>query len=160
MDSSRISNKGTSKGGKDMRRQLISTLLLIVSTTASTAALAATTQNNSPIVGVWKAQVDSLPMMTLTVEEDKGKLTGAVLFYLIRRGNGMPETSTATAPEPLIDPNFDGKTLTFKVNHSHAHPGSENDSPLEFRLALSDDGKIRLTGPDGRPVEMVRETTN
>ncbi len=137
-----------------MRRLMISTLLLI----ASTAAFAAPTQDNAPIVGVWKAQVDSLPMITLTVEEDKGNLTGAILFFLIRRGAGIPETSTAGAPEPLIDPTFDGKTLTFKVSHSHAHPGTQNDPPKVFSFQLSSDGKIRFNGPDGRPVEMVRET--
>jgi hypothetical protein len=138
-----------------MRRLLISALLLV----ASTAAFAASPSDNSSIVGVWKAQIDSLPMMTLTVEEDKGKLTGAVLFYLIKRGAGIPETSTAGNPEPLIDPTFDGKTLTFKVSHSHAHPGTKNDPPMEFRFDLSDDGKIRLTGPEGKPVEMAREIT-
>ena len=70
-----------------------------------------------------------------------------------RAGDGIPR-----APEPLIDPAFDGKTLTFKVSHRHAHPGTENDPPVAFRFELSSDGKIRFLGPDGQQVEMVRET--
>jgi hypothetical protein len=137
-----------------MRRLLISTLFLI----ASTAALAAPAVDNSPVLGVWKANVGSLPMMTLTLEEENGKLIGAVLFYLIRRNPGAPETASAGAPAPLIDPTFDGKTLSFKVSHRRAHPGTEHDPPVAFRLDLSGDGKIRFLGPDGQQVEMVRET--
>ena len=137
-----------------MRSLLISTLFLI----ASTAALAAPAVDNSPVLGVWKANVDSLPMMTLTLEEENGKLIGAVLFYLIRRNPGAPETASAGAPAPLIDPTFDGKTLSFKVSHRRAHPGTEHDPPVAFRLELSSDGKIRFLGPDGQQVEMVRET--
>ena len=51
-----------------MRRFLISALLVI----ASTAAFAAPAVDNSPILGVWKAQTDSLPMMTLTVSRIMG----------------------------------------------------------------------------------------
>ena len=137
-----------------MRRLLISALFLI----ASTAALAAPAVDNSPVLGVWKANVDSLPMMTLTLEEENGKLIGAVLFYLIRRNPGAPETASAGAPEPLIDPTFDGKTLSFKVSHRHAHPDTEHDPPVAFHFELSGDGKIRFLGPDGQQVEMVRDT--
>ena len=137
-----------------MRRLLISTLFLI----ASTAVLAAPAVDNSPILGVWKANVGSLPMMTITLEEENGKLIGAVLFYLIRRNPGAPETASAGAPAPLIDPTFDGKTLSFKVSHRRAHPGTENDPPVAFRFELSGDGKIRFQDPDGRPIEMVRDT--
>ena len=137
-----------------MRRLLISALFLI----ASTAVLAAPAVDNSPVLGVWKANVDSLPMMALTLEEENGKLIGAVMFYLIRRNPGGPETASPSAPEPLIDPAFDGKTLTFKVSHRHAHPGTEKDPPVAFRFELSSDGKIRFLGPDGQQVEMVRET--
>ncbi len=138
-----------------MRRLLISTLFLI----ASTAALAAPAVDNSPVVGVWKAQMDSLPMMTLTVEEENGQLIGAVLFYLIRRDPGRPETSSPGAPEPLLDPTFDGKTLSFKVSHRHAHAGTEQDAPVAFRFELSADGKIKFRGPEGQPVELIRDTS-
>jgi hypothetical protein len=139
-----------------MGRNLISSLLLLVS---SIACLAQPSANYAPIVGVWKANQDSLPMMTLTVEDDKGKLTGAVLFFLLKRQPGAAETSTAGTPEPLIDPAFDGHTLSFKVSHSHAHPETKNEPPVAFQFELRPDGKIRFLGPDGKQVEMIRETS-
>jgi len=137
-----------------MRRLLIRALLLI----GSTGALAVPAVDNAPVIGIWKAQVNSLPMMTLTIEQENGRLIGAVLFYLIRRNPGAPETASAGAPEPLIDPTFDGKTLSFKVSHRHAHPGTEHDPPVAFRFDVGGDGKIRFAGPDGQQVEMLRET--
>lgn len=137
-----------------MRRLLVSALLLI----AATAAIAAPAVDNSPVLGVWKANAPSLPMMTLTLEEENRKLIGAVLFYLIRRDPSAPASASAGAPAPLIDPTFDGKTLIFKVSHRRAHPGTENDPPVAFRFELGGDGKIRFLGPDGQQVEMARET--
>src|SRR5271163_1026312 len=137
-----------------MRRFLISALLVI----ASNAALAAPAVDNSLVLGVWKAQVDSLPMMTLTIEQNNGKLIGAVLFYLIRRDPSVPETASAGVPEPLIDPTFDGNTLAFKVSHTHAHPGSEHTPPVAFRFELTGDGKLRALGPEGKPIELIKDT--
>ncbi len=138
-----------------MRRLLISALLLI----ASASALAISAADNSPVLGVWKAQTDSLPLMTLTVEQQNGQLIGAVLFYLIRRNPGEPETSSAGVPEPLIDPTFDGKTLAFKVSHSHAHSDSERTPPVAFHFELSGSGNLRALGPEGKPIELVRVTS-
>jgi hypothetical protein len=137
-----------------MRHLLVSALFLI----ASTAALAAPTVDNSPVLGVWKAQMNSLPMMTLTIEQENGQLIGAILFYLIRRDPGVPETASAGVPEPLIDPTFDGKTLAFKVSHSHAHADSEHTPPVAFHFELTGNGKLRTLGPEGQPVELVRDT--
>ena len=52
------------------------------------AMLAAPPTNNSSILGVWRGKMDSLPAITLTIEDEGGKLSGAVLFYLIRRNPG------------------------------------------------------------------------
>jgi hypothetical protein len=142
-----------------MRRLLISALLIsTLLSTASTAVFAAPTIDNSPVLGVWKAQMNSLPLMTLTVEQENGQLIGAVLFYLLRRSPGAPETATAGVPEPLIDLAFDGKTLNFKVSHSLAHAGSEQTPPVTFHFELTPDGKLRALGPEGQPVELVRES--
>jgi hypothetical protein len=144
-----------------MRRILIFSLLLLISSasfamTPSSSDTPATGYDS--ILGVWKANQGSLPMMTLTVEQQDGKLAGAVLFFLLRKEPNQPETAIPGAPEPLVGPTFDGKTLSFKVNHSHAHPGSDGDKPVAFRFDVSSDGKIRFNGPGGQEFEMVRET--
>jgi hypothetical protein len=119
--------------------------------------VAVASADNSAIVGVWKGKMDSLPMLTLTVEEENGKLIGAVLFYLIRREPSGPPTASPGIPEPLIDPSFDGKTLTFRVSHRHAHPGTEHDPPVTFQFELESSGKLIGANHDGPPVELVRD---
>jgi hypothetical protein len=93
------------------------------------------------IAGVWRADADGLPFIALTVDNETGALAGAVLFYLHRNEKGQPVTSTPGIPEPLLNPIFDGTTLTFEVSHRRAHPpASLNDKPVSFRM--------KLTGPD------------
>jgi hypothetical protein len=100
-----------------------------------------TAPNTASVVGIWRCQMDGLPAITLTVTDEGGSLTGAVLFYLHRREAGQPVTATPGVPEPLFNPRFDGKTLTFQVSHRRAHPpASLEDAPVAFTL--------KLDGPD------------
>jgi hypothetical protein len=98
-----------------------------------------------PIVGIWRSEMEGLPAITLTVTDEGGSLTGAVLFYLHRREQGQPVTATPGVPEPLFNPKFDGKTLTFQVSHRRAHPpGSLEDAPVTFRVMLDGDDHAAL----------------
>lgn len=98
----------------------------------------AATPDPSRIVGVWRAQADGLPFVTLTITNETGSLSGAMLFYLHMRNQGQPATSTPGIPEPLFNPKFDGTTLTFQISHRRAHPpGSLSDPPVSFRLAVT-----------------------
>ena len=91
------------------------------------------------IVGIWRSQMEGLPAITLTVTDEGGSLTGAVLFYLHRRDPGQETTATPGVPEPLFNPKFEGRTLTFQVSHRRAHPpGSLEDAPVTFRVTLDD----------------------
>jgi hypothetical protein len=95
----------------------------------------------APIEGVWRCQMEGLPAVTLTVTEEGGTLTGAVMFYLHKREPGQPVSATPGVPEPLLNPRFDGKTLRFQVSHRRAHPpDSLQDQPVNFQL--------KLDGPD------------
>ncbi len=92
----------------------------------------------SRVVGVWRAEADGLPFVILNISNESGKLSGAVLFYLHRRDQGKPVTSTPGIPEPIFNPKFDGETLTFQVSHRHAHPlHTMSDPPVNFRLKLT-----------------------
>jgi hypothetical protein len=95
--------------------------------------------------GVWRAEMDGLPAITLTLTNEDGRLTGAVLFYLHRRQAGQPVTATPGVPEPLFKPTFDGTTLTFQVSHRRAHPPqSLADEPVTFDLKLTGTDKGEL----------------
>jgi hypothetical protein len=127
----------------------------------SLATLAFATPGNSAPVGVWNGDMYGVRAVTLEVQEPGGKLNGTILFYLIRHNDGSPPRSAPGTPEPLIDPVFDGKVLTFKVSHKNAHPPRTlNDPPVSFRFEVS--GKranLTREGGDGEDssCEMVKE---
>lgn len=95
--------------------------------------------DNKPILGVWRAEADGFPFVTLTLTDEGGSLSGAVLFYFHQRKTvNDPYTSTPGLPEPLLNPAFDGQTLTFQVSHRRAHPpGTLSDPPVTFHLKLT-----------------------
>jgi len=124
------------------------------------AASANEKKADAAILGIWRAEQDNLPAVTLNITEEGGSLQGAILFYLIRRDEGKPPTSSPGVPEPLFNPRFDGKSLTFQVSHRHAHANTSTDPPVTFRLDLTgpDEAKLVRIPQDGPPyVRMVRE---
>ena len=115
---------------------------------------------NDAIVGIWRAEYDNLPAATLNITDEAGPLQGAMLFYLIRRDEGKPPTSSPGIPEPLFNPRFDGKKLTFQLSHKHAHADSTSDPPVTFELVLTgpDEAKLVRIPQDGPAyVRMIRE---
>ena len=116
---------------------LVCIAMTMTATAGWTQASSAVSANMAAVEGVWRCDMHGLPAMTLTVTDEGGSLTGAVLFYLHRREPGKAETATPGVPEPLFNPKFDGNTLTFQVSHRRAHPpGSLNDEPVKFVLKL------------------------
>lgn len=103
--------------------------------------------DNKPIVGVWRAQINGLPAFNLVVTDEGGGLSGAILFYLQKRvDENHPFVATpGVVPVPILNPRFDGRTLTFQVSHRFAHPPRTiNDPPVTFALTLSPDGKAQF----------------
>jgi hypothetical protein len=135
--------------------ELALSILLAPTSVGGVSALPA---NESAILGVWSGRLNSLPGITLTLEHENGELSGAILFYLIRRDDAGHSTASPGVPEPLINPQFDGRTLTFLVSHRYAHPHSMlGDPPKTFRLQLTGTNKARLITEEGRAVDLVRK---
>ena len=103
------------------------------------------------MVGLWRGELRVLPAATLNITDEAGPLQGAMLFYLIRRNEGNPPTSWPGIPEPLFDPQFDGKRLTFQLSHRHAHADTSSDPPVTFHLDLTgaDEAKLVRVPQDG-----------
>jgi hypothetical protein len=121
-------------------------------------AMAQNPRDRSAIVGPWTGTMDGLPALRLVVQENNGNLTGAVLFYLIRREPGAAPVASPGFPEPMIAPVFDGKTLIFKIDHRYAHPPRTlNDPPVNFRLEVSGTDKARLFSAELPPLEITRQ---
>jgi hypothetical protein len=115
---------------------------------------------NVAVVGIWRGELDNLPAVTLNITDEAGPLQGAILFYLIRRDEGKPPTSSPGIPEPLLNPQFDGQRLTFQLSHRHAHADTTSDPPVRFRLELTgpDEAKLMRVPQDGPSyLPMVRE---
>ncbi len=137
---------------------MLTCLMLIVAT--ALAAAANEKEVDAAILGIWRGELDNLPAVTLNITEEAGPLQGAILFYLIRREEGKPPTSSPGIPEPLFNPRFDGKSLTFQLSHRHAHANTSSDPPVTFRLDLigPDEANLVRIPQDGPPyVGMVRE---
>jgi len=116
--------------------------------------------DTAAIAGVWRADMDGLPYVTLDITNETGSLSGAVLFYLHRRDPGQPVISSAGIPEPLLNPKFDGTALTFQVSHRHAHPpGSLNDPPVNFHFKLIGGDKGALVNKTEGSLELVLART-
>jgi hypothetical protein len=118
-------------------RNVLVGVALAMMATAGWARAGGADARAASIEGVWRCQMEGLPAITLTVTDEGGTLTGAVLFYLHKREPGQPVSATPGVPEPLFNPRFDGKTLRFQLSHRRAHPpGSLHDEPLNFQLKL------------------------
>jgi hypothetical protein len=113
---------------------------------------------NAAVVGVWRGDLESLPWATITLTEEGGGLSGAILFYLHRREPGVT-SSTPSVPEPLLNPHFDGRVLSFAVSHRHAHPpGSLGDAPIHLQMDITSKDHATLVNQDeaGPSAALVR----
>jgi hypothetical protein len=113
------------------------------------------------ITGVWRGEKDNLPIVTIVISDEGNGLSGAALFYMLRRNTvDEPFTASPGIPEPLLNPAFDGKTLRFLVSHRRAHPpGSLSDPPIRFRLTLTGPDKAEFVNDSekqGPALQMVR----
>ena len=131
-------------------------LMLVLS--CACAAFAA--DENSAITGVWRAEMDGVPALVMTISDEGGELTGAILFYLIRRDEGQPIRSAPGIPEPLFNLKFDGEALEFRVSHRRAHgPRTANDPPVNFRLKLTgpNEGMLAREKDEGEGTRVSRD---
>jgi hypothetical protein len=139
-----------------MRRRIFALALTAILTTGIAFAQS---PNVARVLGVWRAQMNGLPIFTLVVTDENGGLSGAVLFYLLKREDlNHRYTATPGLPEPILNPKFDGKTLTFQVSHRRAHPPRTlSDPPVTFELSPTEDGAAQLINKsEGGPITLIR----
>lgn len=139
-----------------MRRRIFALALTAILTTGIAFAQS---PKVARVLGVWRAQMNGLPIFTLVVTDENGGLSGAVLFYLLKREDvNHPYTATPGLPEPILNPKFDGKTLTFQVSHRRAHPPRAlSDRSVTFELSPTEDGAAQLINKsEGGPITLIR----
>ena len=134
--------------------------LLLVMMLIGTSTFAA----DSPVAGTWRGRMYDLPAVVLTVRDDGRKLSGTILFHFLHRNTEHDPWQVDTKhsiPLPLIDPKFDGKTISFQVSHKGAHPPRTlNDPPSSFLMRLTGKGEaelLNLSENGGPGLKMVRD---
>ena len=114
---------------------------------------------DNPDIGRLASTDGRIAAVTLTITNEGGRLAGAVLFYLLRRDEKGTSSSSPGIPEPLLNPTFDGKVLTFQVSHCRAHPPRTlTDPPVNFRLTLTGTNKGEFVNKDedSPAIQLVR----
>jgi hypothetical protein len=132
----------------------------LIAIVLSWACLVFGADKNSAINGVWRAQVDGFAALVMTISEEGGELSGAILFYLIRRDEGHSPNATPGIPEPLFNVMFDGKVLDFRVSHHRSHGARTfNDPPMRFQLIITgpDEGLLVTEGKESEGIRVLRQ---
>lgn len=62
--------------------------------------------------GIWRATLDGVPSITLTLANDAGDLGGTVVFYTV---DGQTRRMASIEPHTLLHPDYDNNTLNFQV---------------------------------------------
>ena len=99
----------------------------------------------TPFEGTWHATANGLPAVTLTVQDQNGKISGTVVFYLQKReAPGQPWRVEGGAIEALIDPVVRDGHLQFEVHRASdvSNVKMTVDMAGEDELRL---GELRLT---------------
>jgi hypothetical protein len=97
--------------------------------------------NDSPVAGVWTAELNEKPFIKLTVNDNGGKLSGNIVFYMLVQENGDWNVK-ADDPVCLINPRLEGQTFVFEVVHAKKH-GSVDPADQEIKTF-----RMQLTGKD------------
>ena len=111
----------------------------------------------SPFAGRWMGEVEGLPGVRLTVQEDQAGISGSIIFYLIRKDDkGTRVDGDYTAD--LLNVTAEGRRMTFEVKHHVKHDSPEYGPNAKFEFNLTDEntGTLRNMG-DGPSVKMIRE---
>ena len=110
-------------------RQIALTVVLVLMITSCH-------RSTSPIVGLWKGEMNGLPALELEIQQRESQLSGRATFFFQRMDSGTWKVERQGS-QPLDKISFDGKRLLFQVSHEQAHPDSAGDPPVTFTFTLS-----------------------
>ncbi len=92
------------------------------------------------VFGIWEGELQGVKAVTLTVHDVRGKLEGAVVFYVVDKKFTDPDKKIVGRDErPLVKPTWDGVTLRFRAA----------DLAFEMRLTGENKGILRRLRPAG-----------
>ncbi len=140
---------------------LVAAFSLLAAINAAGASLLDGAQES--ILGVWNFTTPDgkTRVATIDVKSEGGKLAGTFTGYEYDKGDGEAGEKKVVAKleSPLIDPSFDGKSLTFKVK---VQPPRADMPPMEMEIELrltgENEGETKIVGrPGAPPLKATRE---
>lgn len=113
--------------------------------------------NESPIEGTWQGEDRGVPVVTLKIKDDHGKLSGTVVFYRIVDNGGGPQAEARDSVE-MLDPKLEGNIFSFQTKGSQGELVS-----YQMELTGKNEGKFKgkamVTGGGGVPeIPMIRKS--
>jgi len=128
-------------------------------------SVAASAQNQ--VAGRWQgklplpddnsvADADNPVAVELTIKDDGGKLSGSVIFYVIRNKDNKPQVVGKKESE-LIAPQFDGKTLKFGLKSKGSQPGTETTIDMRMILKSENEAELENTGDSSAAVIKMKK---
>ena len=125
---------------------------LVVALMAGSAVAAA----DSSIAGTWQGKMGDVPVVTLTVKDDHGKLGGTAIFYKIVDNGSGPQVAGKSSTD-MIDAKLEGRVFSFQTK------GPQGElSSYQMELTGKNEGKFKGTatvtgGGDAPEIRMIRE---
>jgi hypothetical protein len=112
-------------------------------------------QEKPAIVGKWEGQMHDRKAVTITISEDRGRMEGSVVFYVIRDGDGQGPRVVGQDERKILEPHWDGRTLRFAVGAPDFDPGAPG---VRFTMTVTGDKKAELKrwGEDQITMAMTR----
>ena len=112
--------------------------------------------DESPIGGTWQGKDGDVPVVTLNIKDDHGKLSGTAVFYRIVNNGGGPRAEAKSSVE-MVAPKLDGKIFSFQTKDSQGDLLS-----YQMELTGKNEGKFKGKakvngGVEATEIPMVRE---
>ncbi len=92
----------------------------------------------------------------ISVKDDAGKLSGTVVFYVIRNQNNKPQVVGKTE-SVLIEPQFDGTTLKFSLKSRGQQPGTETKVEMRMKLISDTEAELENLEDNSSPVFKMKK---
>ena len=90
------------------------------------------------------------------VKDAAGKLSGTIVFYIIRNKDNKPQVVGKTE-SGLIEPQFDGTTLKFSVKSKGQQPGTETKVEMRMKLISNTEAELENLEDNSSPVFKMKK---
>lgn len=121
--------------------------ILVFSLGLSLAALSQV--DLASVTGTWKGEIKQQPAVELLLKNEAGKPRGTAIFYPIR-GVGEDAPAGEKVEVSLIDPEFKGQTLVFKIKQPDGRLAK-----LEMEFVSQTEAVMRPSDDPDVPQEMI-----